>query len=41
MVNMAKNINIELPEKLHKELKVRAIEKDKTLKEIVIDILSK
>lgn len=38
---MTKNINIELPEGLHKELKLRAIEKDKTLKNLVIDILNK
>ncbi|MGV8162161.1 MAG: toxin-antitoxin system HicB family antitoxin [Candidatus Nanoarchaeia archaeon] len=38
---MTKNINIELPEKLHKELKVKAIETNKTLKELVIELLSK
>jgi hypothetical protein len=38
---MTKNINIELPEGLHRELKLKAIEKDTTLKELVIGILNK
>jgi predicted HicB family RNase H-like nuclease len=38
---MTKNINIELPEKLHKELRMKAVESDKTLKDFVIEILSK
>jgi hypothetical protein len=38
---MVKNINIELPDKLHKDLKLKALENDKTLKELVIEILSK
>jgi hypothetical protein len=38
---MTKNINIELPETLHRELKIKAIESDKTLKDVVIEILSK
>jgi predicted HicB family RNase H-like nuclease len=38
---MSKNINIELPEKLHRELKMKAIETDRTLKDLVIEILSK
>jgi predicted HicB family RNase H-like nuclease len=38
---MTKNINIELPENLHRELKLRAIENNKTLKDLVIDILNK
>lgn len=37
---MTKNINIELPENLHKELKLRAIEKDTTLKNLVIELLN-
>lgn len=38
---MTKNINIELPEKLHKDLKMRAIEKDMTLKDLVLEYLSR
>lgn len=38
---MTKNINIELPENLHRELKIKATESDKTLKDLVIEILSK
>lgn len=38
---MAKNINIEIPEEIHRELKLRAIEADKTLKDFVIEILSR
>jgi hypothetical protein len=38
---MAKNINIEIPEGLHKELKMRALEKDMTLKDFIIDVLGK
>lgn len=38
---MTKNINIELPENLHRELKIKATEADKTLKDLVIEILSK
>ncbi len=38
---MSKNINIEVPEKLHKALKLKAVESGKTMKDFVIDILSK
>jgi predicted HicB family RNase H-like nuclease len=38
---MTKNINVELPEKLHKELKMKAIDSNMTLKDLVIDMLSK
>jgi len=38
---MTKNINVELPEKLHKELKMKAIDNNTTLKDLVIDMLSK
>jgi predicted HicB family RNase H-like nuclease len=33
------NINIEIPDDLHKELKINAAEKDSTLKELIIAIL--
>jgi hypothetical protein len=38
---MPKNINVEIPENIHKQLKMKAIEKDMTLKDFVIEILSK
>jgi len=38
---MSKNINIEIPEEIHKKLKVKAIKNDITLKQLVIDLLSK
>ncbi len=38
---MTKNINIELPESLHKELKIKALEGNMTLKDLVIEILNK
>ena len=38
---MDKNINIQLPEDIHKSLKLMAVKQDKTLKELVIQILSK
>jgi predicted HicB family RNase H-like nuclease len=38
---MAKNINIEIPETLHKNLKIKALEKDMTLKDFIISILEK
>jgi hypothetical protein len=41
VIKMTKNINIELPENIHRELKFRALENDKTLKDLVIEILSK
>jgi predicted HicB family RNase H-like nuclease len=33
------NINIEIPDELHKKLKLEAVKKDKTLKELIINIL--
>lgn len=36
---MAKNINIEIPDEVHKQLKLDALTKDKTLKEVIIRIL--
>lgn len=33
------NINIQLPETLHKELKVTAISNDKTLKDLINEVL--
>jgi hypothetical protein len=41
LFKMTKNINIELPENLHKELKLKALENDKTLKDLVIELLDK
>lgn len=38
---MPKNINIEIPDETHKLLKVRAIQEDKTLKELIVETLSK
>jgi predicted HicB family RNase H-like nuclease len=38
---MTKNINIELPDNIHRELKIKAIESDKSLKDLVIEILAK
>lgn len=38
---MGKNINIEIPEDIHKKLKIKALKEDKTLKELVIEILNK
>ena len=35
------NVNIEIPDDLHKELKVDAARKDTTLKELIITILEK
>lgn len=35
------NINIKLPEDLHKQLKIEAINNDKTLKDYIIMKLSK
>ena len=40
-MNVSKNINIELPEKLHKDLKLKAVENGTTMKDLIIDILSK
>jgi hypothetical protein len=34
------NVNIEIPDDLHKELKLTAVMKDTTIKQLVIDILS-
>lgn len=34
------NINITLPEELHMRLKIRAVEESKTLKELVIELLT-
>lgn len=36
---MAKNINIEIPDEIHKQLKLYALKKDKTLKELIVKIL--
>lgn len=38
---MSKNINIELPVDLHKHLKLLALRKDATLKQLVIETISK
>jgi len=38
---MPKNINIEIPDDVHKILKVKAIQEDKTLKDLIIEVLSK
>lgn len=35
------NINLEIPKDIHKQLKLKAITEEKTLKEIIIDALSK
>ncbi len=35
------NINIEVPDKLHKELKIISVEKENTMKEQVINALEK
>jgi predicted HicB family RNase H-like nuclease len=33
------NVNIEIPDTLHKELKMAAVLEDKTIKQLVIEIL--
>ena len=33
------NLNIAIPEETHKRLKLRALEEDKTLKDLVIQLL--
>jgi hypothetical protein len=38
---MSKNINIEIPNELHKKLRLQAIKQDKTFKELFLDVLSK
>lgn len=35
------NINIEIPEKLHKEIKLQAVLKDLTIKDYIISTLEK
>lgn len=35
------NINIEIPDELHKELKLKAVEKGVTLKDLIIQKLDK
>ena len=35
------NINLEIPEDVHKQLKLKAVIEEKTLKEIIIATLSK
>ena len=35
------NINIEVPDELHKKLKMHSIRNDKSLKDEIIDLLSK
>lgn len=36
---MVKNLNIEIPDDLHRDLKLDAIQNDKTLKDLIIEIL--
>lgn len=36
---MGKNINIKIPEELHKAMKLEGVEQNKTLKELLIEIL--
>jgi len=35
------NINLEIPEDVHKQLKLKAVIEEKTLKEVIINALSK
>ena len=35
------NINIELPDKLHKELRIKAIKKDIAMKDLIIESIEK
>lgn len=35
------NINIEIPEELHKRLKLAAVMEEKTIKDLVIDLLGR
>lgn len=35
------NINIEIPDELHKKIKITSIKKDMTIKELIIDTLKK
>lgn len=38
---MSKNINIEIPDEVHKSLKMMSVEKEKSLKELITEIISK
>jgi len=38
---MPKNINIEVPDDIHKALKLASVQKGKSLKELIIEIISK
>lgn len=35
------NINIELPDELHKKIKLEAVKKDTTIKQVIVKILEK
>ncbi len=35
------NLNIPIPDGVHKQLKLKAVKEDKTLKEVVIELLKK
>jgi predicted HicB family RNase H-like nuclease len=35
------NINIQIPDELHKKIKLIAVKEDKTIKEYIIEVLTK
>lgn len=41
MVSVLGELRIQIPDDLHKKLRKKAVEEDKTLKDLIVEILSK